>query len=90
MIGGAPGQKYRLWSPEKAARLSSWLPGTDVPGTRDGFSWCCHLFLFRLAVKPCGGDVDGLAYRLHQPTNYSWQARVHSPLTGVIPSRRTV
>jgi hypothetical protein len=33
-------------------------------------------------------DMDGLAYRLHRPTDCGLQAWVHSLLTGVIPSHR--
>jgi hypothetical protein len=31
-----------------------------------------------------GADVDGLACRLHQPTNYSKQTKVQSLLTDII------
>jgi hypothetical protein len=37
-----------------------------VAGARDDFWGCHHLALLRLAAKVhVGGDVDGLAYRLH-------------------------
>jgi hypothetical protein len=38
-----------------------------VAGARDDFWGCHHLALLRLAAKlsHVGGDVDGLAYRLH-------------------------
>jgi hypothetical protein len=34
--------------------------------------------------------VDGLAYLLHWPTNYGWQAWAQSLLTVVVPSHRTI
>jgi hypothetical protein len=66
MTSGALGKKFRLQSSEKATRLSPWLPGIDMVGAREGFSWCCHLALLLLAAKlsHVGGDVDGLACRL--------------------------
>jgi hypothetical protein len=62
-----------------------------VVGAREG-SWGGH----RIAI-PClaaksfhvGADVDALAHRLHQPTNYGGWVWVQSPLTGVVPSHRT-
>jgi hypothetical protein len=66
-----PGWKYWLWSLQKAARLSSRLPGIDVASAQD-FFWGCHrLALHRLATKlsNVGADADGLAFSLHRPTN---------------------
>jgi hypothetical protein len=71
MMSGAPGWKYGLWSSQKTARLSSRLSGVNVAGARDDL-WGCHCLAFlRLAamLSHMGADVDGLAYRLHQPTN---------------------
>jgi hypothetical protein len=55
---------------------------------RDG-SWGGHrLTSFCLAAKLSlmGADVDGLACRLHQPTDCGWKAWVWSSLTGVVLS----
>jgi hypothetical protein len=70
MTTGASCYKYRLQSPEKAARPSSWFPGIDVAGAHDGFLGCHHLALLRLVGKlsHVGGDVEGLACRRHRPT----------------------
>jgi hypothetical protein len=73
MTNWAPDYKYHRQRHEKVARLSPWSLGIDVAGAQDGFSWCRYLSLFRLAAKlsHVGGDVDGLAYRLQRPMNYS-------------------
>jgi hypothetical protein len=73
MISGVIGKKYHIQSPEKAARLSHWLPDIDVVGAQDGFSWCRCLALLRLAAKlsNVGSDVDELVCRLHRSTNSS-------------------
>jgi hypothetical protein len=50
---------------------SSRLLGADVAGARDS-SWGCLRFAFLyLYAKSSyvGADVDGLAYRLHHPTD---------------------
>jgi hypothetical protein len=53
-------------------------------------------FAWPLSFSTCvcvwggGGDLDGLAFRPHLPTNYGRQMRVQSPLTGAVPSYRTV
>jgi hypothetical protein len=36
------------------------------------------------------GDMAGLRYPLHWPTNYSWQAREYDLLTDIILSCHTV
>jgi hypothetical protein len=68
MTSGVSSWKYRL---QKATRLSFWLPSNYVVGARNGFLRDHHLGLFRLASKlfHVGANVDGLAYRLHRPTN---------------------
>jgi hypothetical protein len=55
-----------------AAWLLSCLPGIDMARAWDGFLGCHRLALLSLAAKfsHVGGDVDGLAYRLHWPMNY--------------------
>jgi hypothetical protein len=51
-----------------------------------------RLGLLWLAAKLslAGGDVDGLACHLHQPTSYDCLARAQSPLTVVVPSHHIV
>jgi hypothetical protein len=44
------GKKYRLQDPEMDARLSSWLPGIDVAGAQDDFSWFYRLALLSLSA----------------------------------------
>jgi hypothetical protein len=71
MGGGAQVGKYRLWSTLEAARLSSWFPGVDVASARDDI-WGGHcLALLHLVAKlpHMEADVDGLACRLHWPTD---------------------
>jgi hypothetical protein len=73
---------------DKDARLSSWLSGVDVVGAQDGsWSHLCFTWLY-LAAKPSHmrGYVDGLACRLHRPTNCGWQAWEHNPLIGAVMS----
>jgi hypothetical protein len=50
-----------------------------------------RLALVRLAAKLSlmGADVDGLAYRLHQPMHYGCQAQVHNLLTDIVLSHRS-
>jgi hypothetical protein len=69
---------------DKDAQLSSWLPGIDVAGARDGSWGCLHLALLYLTAKPshARADADGLACPLHSPIVCGWQMRVHSFLIG--------
>jgi hypothetical protein len=69
MMSEAPGWKYRLYSLEKAARLSPWFLGVDVASAQDGLWGCHHLALLYLPTKysHVGADVDRLACHLHCP-----------------------
>jgi hypothetical protein len=49
---------------------------------------CCTLL--GCLFSHVGADVDGLACCPHQPMECDGQARVHSLLTGVVPSHHTV
>jgi hypothetical protein len=62
-----------------------------MAGAREG-SWSGHhLALLCLATKlsHVGADVDGLAFRLHRPTDFGCKAPVQSLLTGIISSHHS-
>jgi hypothetical protein len=78
-----------MWGPRlqiSSLRTREGCPAfVSVPGYVYGlipglFLWCRSLDLLCLvATLPLvGGDVEGLHYRLHRPTNYNWQMRVQS------------
>jgi hypothetical protein len=75
----------RLFDCLPGSQASTWLePGTISHGATILF---CFAWLLSF---PMWGDVDGPACRPRQTMNYSWQARVYSPLTGVIMSHHIV
>jgi hypothetical protein len=72
MTSGAQAENIWLSSLWQASWPSSRLPGIVVAGAQDS-SWGGHrLALLQLAAKiyQVGADMDGLACRLHQTTNY--------------------
>jgi hypothetical protein len=75
----------RLFDCLPGSQASTWLePGMISHGATILF---CFAWLLSF---PMWGDVDGPACRPRQTMNYSWQARVYSPLTGVIMSHHIV
>jgi hypothetical protein len=79
----------RVWKRLPGCLLGSWaLIWLELEMTSCGVT---VLLCFTWSLSfPTWDDVDGLACCPHCPTNYGWQARVQSPLTGDIPSHCTV
>jgi hypothetical protein len=70
---------------------SSWFPGAEVDGSRDG-SWRCRCAELYLAAKPfhVRVNVDKLAYPLHRPTTCDRQMKGQSSLSDTAMSHRVV